>query len=121
MSTPPPPPPPEFVRLPLPPGVSEHGLADARETQAVTPPSGYRQQAAARPQASGARTWMNVTSFIMGLLCFFGVTALAAIVLGHMGVAASRRGEANLSGLGIAGLILGYFGLVVAIGVGLWG
>ncbi|MDN4480632.1 hypothetical protein [Demequina muriae] len=61
------------------------------------------------------RTWMGVTSFITGAL----LLSVVAIVLGHLGLTAAKRGRANYRSFSIAGLILGYVGLVVTA-VGVW-
>ena len=68
------------------------------------------------PQAYGApsttpNTWMNITSFVTALL----VIPIVPIIFGHMGVSASNKGKAELKGLGIAGLVIGYLELVFGI------
>jgi type II secretory pathway pseudopilin PulG len=56
----------------------------------------------------------SIGSFICGLLFFLFPAALAAIVLGHLSRADIRRSGGKLKGgkLALAGLILGYAGLV---------
>lgn len=61
------------------------------------------------------RTWMGVTSFVTGAL----LLSVVAIVLGHLGLTAAKRGSANHRSFSIAGLILGYVGLIVTA-VGVW-
>jgi len=56
-------------------------------------------------------TWMNITSFVTA---FLGL-AIVPIIFGHMGVNAANKGTAELKGLGIAGLIIGYLELVLWI------
>lgn len=76
------------------------------------PPAPY----AAYPPAVNPypKSWMNIVAFVTSLI---GI-GLVAIVLGHMGVAASNRGEAQYKGRGIAGLVIGYLqvvGLVIGV------
>ncbi len=103
------------MRLPPPPGAADPSPDDARTPHTPAAPMAVRQYvqegpgAAGRPAGGSApRTWMNVTAFVSGLLCFTSITAVIAIVLGHMGVAASKRGQANARMLGLIGLTLGY-------------
>lgn len=51
---------------------------------------------------------MNIVALVTGLIC----CSPAAIVFGHLGMSASNRGEAQYKGMAIAGLILGYLGLL---------
>ena len=51
---------------------------------------------------------MNIVSFVTALLGM----AIVPIVFGHLGVSASNKGKADLKGLGIAGLIIGYLEVV---------
>jgi len=53
-------------------------------------------------------TWMNIVSLVTAILGL----GIVAVVFGHLGVARANRGTAELKGLGIAGLILGYLELV---------
>ncbi len=61
------------------------------------------------------RTWMGVSAFIAGAL----LLSLVAIVLGHLGLSAAKRGRADHRSFAIAGLFLGYVGLIVTA-VGVW-
>ena len=68
-------------------------------------------------QRSGLpKTWMNATAVLLG---FFGLVvvplAIAAVVLGHLGLRAADRGEASWRPFGIAALVMGY------LSVALWG
>ncbi|MDN4475858.1 DUF4190 domain-containing protein [Demequina sp. SYSU T00192] len=75
--------------------------------------AGYPQQPPPQrpPGQSGAKTWMNITSFVTSILGL----GLVGVIFGHLGVSASNKGEADLKGLGIAGLILGYVQIVIGI------
>ncbi|MDN4475856.1 DUF4190 domain-containing protein [Demequina sp. SYSU T00192] len=80
---------------------------------------GYAAPTPQQPYYGGSptratKTWMNVTSLVCALLVPV-VGSLLAIIFGHLGVAASKRGDAEYKGIGIAGLVLGYLGLVGGI------
>lgn len=71
-------------------------------------PPGYGPQPVYKNPAE-AKNWMNITSLALSLSgLVLGVTAIAGIVFGHLGLAAVKRGEANNRSLGLAGLIVGY-------------
>ena len=64
-----------------------------------------------RLQRTKPKTWMNWVAFGCGLGGLFtcGVSSIAAIVFGHLGLAAAKRGEADQSGRGHSrGWCLGY-------------
>jgi len=68
-------------------------------------------------QQGKPKTWMNWVALGCGLAMFVtGVTGIAAIVFGHLGLAAAQRGEADARGAGIAGLVLGYLNVLFIIG-----
>lgn len=91
----------------------------------VPPPYGqapYAQQGYPPPPPMGypgqpkPKTWMNWVAFGCGLGALVTcVSFIPAIIFGHLGLAAAKRGEADQKGVGIAGLVLGYVFLVVAI------
>ena len=120
-----PPPPPGMVP---PPGAPMPDMGGDRPPQYAQPPVGQSAQpqyaqAPAPQYAQGAQqyspgyavskpnSWMNIVALVTGLLCFGPV----AIIFGHLGVRAANRGEADYKGLGIAGLVLGYIGLVFVL------
>ncbi len=60
------------------------------------------------------------------MLTVFGgfVLGLVAIVLGFLGYSRAKKGEADNGGIAIAGVVLGFLGIVlnaVLIAVGVWG
>ena len=124
--TTPPPPPSHTLPPPPPPG---YAAAPPPPTGYATPPpapGAYGAQPAgyaAAPPAYGAasnpaaaKNWMNTTALILSLASLItGVTAIAGIVFGHLGLAAAKRGEATNRGVGLAGLIIGY----VLVGLGI--
>jgi len=83
--------------------------------------AGIRQMDSGLPQKPGKETESAATStkaivsFICGLLFLFFPAALAAIVLGHISRGDIRRSDGKLKGsrMALAGLILGYIGVVL--------
>jgi len=65
--------------------------------------------------ASGAKNPLAVAAVVTGALLLFPI----AIILGHMALAANKRGEANNRTIALAGTILGYIGLAAVIVTGL--
>lgn len=61
------------------------------------------------------RNWMGYVAFATGALAL----SVVAIVLGHLGLTAAKQARSNNRDFALAGLILGYIGLV-ATAVGLW-
>jgi type II secretory pathway pseudopilin PulG len=55
-----------------------------------------------------------IASLVCGLIGFFGVASLAAIILGHISRGEIKRSAGQLkgSGMALAGLILGYMGVI---------
>lgn len=63
-----------------------------------------------------SKNWMGITSLALTLgSLIFGITVFGGIVLGHMSIAAGKRGEATNANLGRWGMILGYIFLVIGI------
>ena len=64
-------------------------------------------------QRSGEAT----ASMVLGLFFFFPITALLAVIFGHMATASIKRSDGRLIGRGFAtvGLVLGYIGLVLGL------
>jgi hypothetical protein len=64
-------------------------------------------------------TGLAVTSLILGILsfCFLFITAIPAVITGHMALGRIRREPEKHGGKGmaIAGLVLGYFGLALLV------
>jgi uncharacterized protein DUF4190 len=58
---------------------------------------------------------MAVASLVCGLLWPFCLTAILAVVFGHIAISAIRRSEGAERGRGqaLAGLILGYMGIAL--------
>lgn len=74
------------------------------------------------PEGPKTKTWMGIVSFALGVGGWWiPGGAIAGIVLGHKGFAASARGEADYPQIALAGLVANYAVLlffVVAVWVG---
>jgi type IV pilus assembly protein PilA len=68
--------------------------------------------APAHPAADADTSGKAIASLLCGIFFFFFLTAIAAIVLGHLAVSDIRTSAGRLKGHGmaVAGLALGYFG-----------
>lgn len=83
----------------------------------MPPPLAGHVPAAAVPNTSG----LAITSMVLGILSFLtvGLTAIPAVICGHLSRASIRKSAGTLAGDGfaLAGLILGYVGFAI-MGVG---
>jgi hypothetical protein len=87
------------------------------------PPPGYTayDNPASVPQKTNG---LSVASLVLGILsiflfCTYGVVAILAIVFGHVSLSQIKRSHGAQSGRGmaIAGLVCGYIGLALVIGL----
>ncbi len=73
------------------------------------PPAGYMYATNYSP-ANTSKNWMGITSLILSVATIIvGITFIPGVILGHMGLAAARRGEANNQGIALAGTLVGWF------------
>lgn len=82
-------------------------MADIVNASETRPESG----ASSTGGAPTSRNWMGVTSLITALLGL----SLVAIVTGHLGLKAARRGQADNRSIARAGTIVGYLGLGLSL------
>lgn len=82
-------------------------MADTLNVSETRPESG----ASATGDAPTSRNWMGITSLITALLGM----SLVAIVTGHLGLKAAKRGQADNRSIARAGTIVGYIGLVLSL------
>lgn len=61
-----------------------------------------------------SRNWMGITAFITGVLGL----SIVAIVLGHLGLSAVKKGRASNRPWALAGTILGYVALAATVALG---
>lgn len=75
-------------------------------------------QVQAATRTSALAIWSLVLG-ILGLLCFSCLTGIPAIICGHIGRSKIKLSQGALTGDGmaLAGLILGYIGTVITIGI----
>jgi uncharacterized protein DUF4190 len=64
-------------------------------------------------EAKGPVSRLAVAALICGVLWVFGLGSLLAVVLGHLARRRIVKGNLRGGGLALAGLVLGYLGLVV--------
>lgn len=62
------------------------------------------------------RSAAAIASLVLALLWICGIGSLAAIVLGIIGIRATRAGRQRGRGVAVAGLVVGALGLLLAIG-----
>ena len=73
------------------------------------PPAGYLYATNYSP-ANTSKNWMGITSLILSAATVIvGITFIPGVILGHMGLAAAKRGEANNKGVALAGALVGWF------------
>jgi peptidyl-prolyl cis-trans isomerase B (cyclophilin B) len=82
------------------------------QTPAYQQPT-YQQPQYQQPMQSQKTNGFAIASFVCSLLCI----SLLGIIFGHVGMSQINRNREGGRGLAIAGLILGYIGLVVTIAV----
>lgn len=91
-----------------PPEQPQYGQAQPGQPQYAQP--GYA------PTTGTEKNWMGITSLVLTLASLIlGITVIGGIILGHMSVAAAKRGEANNGTMGRVGMVLGYIFLVLGI------
>ena len=90
----------------------------------LAPVGGFTSGGSPPPLPSGRpsaqQNGLAITSFVLGLLspvCFGLLAGIPAIICGHLARARARRSPAQYGGAGfaLAGLILGYAGLVISL------
>jgi len=79
-----------------------------------TPPP-YGQPPQPVPAADKPASGVAIASLVLGIASFFtcGLTAIPAVICGHIGLSKAGRGESGGSGLAIAGLVMGYLMSVI--------
>ncbi|WP_225754312.1 DUF4190 domain-containing protein [Actinotalea sp. Marseille-Q4924] len=91
---------------------------------APPPPPGYYGGGAGGPMFSGTEknnlgVWALVLG-ILGLVCCGFVTAIPAVILGNKSKEAAAMGQADNGGLGQAGVVLGWIGIVWGVLALIW-
>ncbi len=72
--------------------------------------------------SSNVAVWALVTG-IVGLVsgwCLLGIPCIAAVLLGHIGVSETRNNAKSGRGMAVAGLIMGYVGVLPAVILFFW-
>lgn len=73
---------------------------------------GYAPYPYAQPQPTDGKA---IASLVTGIVWFWGLGSIAAVILGHLSRSEAKNQNRNPSGMALAGLILGYVGIVGAI------
>jgi len=103
--------PPPPVSIPSPPPPSGYPSAGGYSSPPPPPSGGWG--------ASDGKNWMGILSLVLGCTCV--ASGLIGAIFGHLGLAACKRGEANNPGIALAGVIVNYavIGLAV-IGISIY-
>jgi hypothetical protein len=80
-------------------------------------PRSYPSQGPIAPLATARTSGMAIASLVLGLVWICGLGSLLAVIFGHVALADIERGRGQVLGRGmaIAGLILGYLGLLLLL------
>jgi hypothetical protein len=79
-----------------------------------TPYPGYPGQPGYRVATTGTNGFA-IASLVLGILWFWGVTSILALVFGYIALRQVRERHENGRGMALAGVILGWIGIVGAI------
>ncbi|MDN4482900.1 DUF4190 domain-containing protein [Demequina lignilytica] len=119
----------ESLGQPTPPPYVPPAYQDTRGYAQPSPAPAYGQPSYPAPQYGAPafptfgprgdeKNWMGIVSLVASIAAFFVapfVGSVAAVVFGHLGLGAVRRGEARNRGLALWGTILGYVGIGITV------
>jgi hypothetical protein len=113
----PPPPPPQQYGYGAYPGYPPQQQPYGYGPYPGYPPQPYGGYPAPPPSPKNGLGIASLVVAIIGLLTLFGgiVLGIVAIVLGFLGRARVKRGEADNGGVAVAGIVLGFLGIIVSI------
>ena len=105
----------EVVVPPPPPLPSDTVIAPPPTTRQPPPPPGSPAPPGPSPAVEIKLNGFAVASMVLGIFGMFAITALLAVIFGHIALAQIRRSEGWQRGTGIAlaGVILGWSFLAV--------
>lgn len=106
--------PPSANQPPPPPGYGPPAVPAAAPAYQQQQPYQQQQQYGQQPYGQGAAEKYNVLSIISLVTGILGIS-LVAIITGHIGLSQIGRSQEKGRGFAIAGLILGYLGLLAGI------
>lgn len=98
-------------------------------TPGFVPPQQYQQPYYGYPPPTAPRNGLGIASLVLAIVALvsvwsvFGgaVLGIAAVVTGFVGWRRVKRGEANNGGVAIAGIVLGFLGILVGlVFIGVW-
>ncbi len=81
------------------------------------------------PPPTGPKNGLGVAALVIAIIALvtvFGgiILGVVAVILGFLGWGRAKRGEATNGGVAVAGIVLGFLGIIVsiaAIGLAVWG
>ena len=73
---------------------------------------GYQPHPYGQPQPTDGKA---IASLVCGIVWVWGLGSIAAVILGHLSRSEAKKQNRPASGMALAGLILGYVGIVGAI------
>ena len=110
---PPPPPPPAYGAPQAAPGAPQPAPAYGQAAPA------YGQAAPAYGQPTGAKTnvlaIVSLIASIAGIVIAWGIGSIVGIICGHISLSQIKKTGEEGRGMAVAGLIVGYIGLALAI------
>lgn len=96
-------------------GASQTAVMDPVEVDGAAEVPAENDRADAAEEPSTERNWMGVAGFVAALLALSPI----AIILGHLGLSAAKKGKATNRSVSLAAAILGWIALI-ATAVGVW-
>ncbi|MDR6906729.1 hypothetical protein J2X63_002415 [Agromyces sp. 3263] len=118
---------PEQPGAPVPPPPPPPGPAPAYgAVPPATPAASYPQPAASYPQPATAYgqppatktntlAIVSLVASIAGIVILWGIGSIAAVICGHISLSQIKKTGEQGRGMALAGLIIGYAGIVLAI------
>lgn len=115
--------------MPLPPAAPPYPYPNPYPYQAGPYPGGYpppppQPYAGYTPPPISPRNGLGVAALVIGILALvsalsvFGgiILGIVAVILGFVGRGRVKRGEANNGGVALAGVVLGFLGIIAGLG-----
>ncbi len=111
---------PEQPGTPVPPPPPPSGPAPAYgAVPPATPAPSYPQPATAYGQPPATKTntlaIVSLVASIAGIVILWGIGSIAAVICGHISLSQIKKTGEQGRGMALAGLIIGYAGIVLAI------
>jgi uncharacterized protein DUF4190 len=107
----------EVIVPPPPPSAAETVIAPAPSRHQPPPPPGSPAPPGPAPAVHVRVNGFAIASMVLGIFGVFAVTALLAVVFGHLALAQIKaaKGWQRGTGMALAGVILGYAFIVIFV------